>query len=204
MAVHKTSAIVAAILALAFAHHAAAAVVIYNESVNGDLPVFGSPLPIMALDVGTNTVTGKSGNGGSGFDFDSFAFTVPAGAQLVSGSVTMVDSPGNSGDLVGIDWVLNAGSPNYSGGSFLEFIFASSPGTLTFATTPLGPNVYNISASSAGNTGGPPVFSDYTFSLVVTSLAAVPEPATLMMWALILAGAPFGAKAYRKLLVAEA
>ena len=64
MSVRKTSAIFTAILAIGFAQHVAAAVVIYNESVNGDLPVFAIPLPIMALDVGTNTVSGKSGDSG--------------------------------------------------------------------------------------------------------------------------------------------
>lgn len=204
MAVHKSCTIMAAILVVAFAHHVTAAVVIYDESVNGDLPVFGSPLPTMALDVGTNTVSGKSGDSGASFDFDSFAFTVPAGAQLLSANVTLTDSPGNSGDINDLSWGLWGGSADYAGGSFLEFITGFSPGTYSFTTPPLGTDVYNISASSAGSSGGAPKFSNYTFSFVVTSLAAVPEPATLLMWGLILAGAPFGAKAYRKLVAAEA
>jgi len=204
MALQKSSALAAAIIVLAYAHHAAAAVVVYNETVNGDLPDVGSPLPIMALDVGVNTIKGKSGDSGASFDFDSFAFTVPAGAQLVSGSITAADSPGNSGDLLNLDWVLNVGSPNYASGSFLEYMGTPTPGTYTFTTTPLGPNVYNVSANSAGYTGSPPVFAEYTFSLVVSrTVAAVPEAATLMVWGLILAAAPFGAKVYRKREAAE-
>jgi hypothetical protein len=138
MALRKTSALAAAVLVLAFAHHAVAAVVIYNESINGDLPVVGSPLPNMALDVGTNTVTGRIGtSNGDSFDFDSFAFTVPAGTQLTSLSVTMLPGPETTAIDVANQWYLFAGSPNYGGGSLLEPMFVQAPDTYTFTSTPL-------------------------------------------------------------------
>ena len=52
--------------------------------------------------------------------------------------------------------------------------------------------------------GGTPAFSNYTFSFVIASTAAVPEPATLMIWGLVLMAAPFGAKACRKFGSAQA
>jgi hypothetical protein len=53
----------AAVFVLACAGYASGAVITYDESVNGDLPAGtpGTPLPILALDVGTNTVKGTIG-----------------------------------------------------------------------------------------------------------------------------------------------
>ena len=203
MALHKISATFACIVAAAFAQHATAAVVIYNESINGDLPVTGSPLPNMALDVGTNTVTGRIGtSNGNGFDFDSFAFTVPAGTQLTSLSVTMLPGPENTAIGVANQWYLFAGSPNYEGGSLLENMYVLAPDTYTFTSTPLAANVYNLSAEGASYGGNPPAFGDYTFSLVVTSLASVPEPGTVIVWGLMFATVTSGIKLNRLFLSA--
>jgi hypothetical protein len=199
---HKTSVLVLAILTLACASYASGAVVIYNEAVDGDLPVFGPPLTNMALDVGTNTVTGRSGDSGT-FDFDSFAFTVPANTQVVSANVMLTDSPGNSGDIFDLNWGLFAGSADYGGGTFLESIVGLSPSTYSFLTTPLGPDVYNISASSAGSSGGPPAFSNYTFTFVVQSTAtATPEPGMFIV-GLVILGLPVGSKKFRKFIAAK-
>src|SRR5215467_1224728 len=82
MSLSKASATMAAAFVLACAGYASGAVVTYDESVSGDLPSQGSPLPILALDVGTNTVKGTSGVAISGIsDFDAFAFTVSVGDQ---------------------------------------------------------------------------------------------------------------------------
>jgi hypothetical protein len=197
---HKICTKAVAILILACASHVSAAVVVYDESVSGDLSDTTSPLTNFTLDVGTNTVTGRVGTAtGFPFDFDSFAFTVPAGMQLVSGSVTMNDSPGNTADFAGYTWGLFAGSPNYNSGSLLEFMSVGSPDTFAFTSTPLAANVYNLSAESAGYAGNPPTFADYTFSLVVTSLAPVPEPATFMIWGLAIVGVAICSKHLRKL-----
>ena len=150
MTVHKICATAVAIAILGYASHVSGAVVVYDESVSGDLPGTTSPLTNFVLGVGTNTVTGRVGTlTGFPFDFDSFAFTVPAGTQLVSGSVTMVDSPGNSADFDGYSWYMFAGSPNYEGGSYIEALFLNSLDTQTFFSTPLSANVYNLSAEGA-------------------------------------------------------
>jgi hypothetical protein len=203
MSLNKTSMIALAVLTLASAGYTSGAVVIYNESVDGDLPVFANPLPNMALDIGTNTVTGISGDSGPTFDFDSFAFTVPANTQLVSANVMLTDSPGNSGDIVDLEWALFAGSADYGGGSFLEGISGLSPSTYVFTTTPLGPDVYNISASSAGSFGGAPKFSNYTFTFVVQStVAATPEPGMFIV-GLVVLGLPVGSKKFRTFVAAK-
>lgn len=200
MRVHKIAATAVAILVLGCVDQASAAVVVYDESVSGDLPVTGSPLPNFALGVGTNTVKGRVGTAtGFPFDFDSFAFTVPSGTQLVSLSVAMQPGPENT--VVGFDnqWYLFTGSPNYEGGSLTEFMDVPAPGSYTFISTPLSANVYNLSAEGASYGGNPPAFGDYTFSLVVTSLAAVPEPTTFLIWGLAIAGIAIGGKQLRKL-----
>jgi hypothetical protein len=199
MTVPKICVVALAIASLCYASHVSAAVVIYNETVDGDLPVTGS-LPIMALDVGTNTVTGRIGTQtGFPFDFDSFAFSVPSGAQLISGSVAMTATPGNQAVDIANQWYLFTGSSNYEGGSLTEFFYVYAPGSYTFTSTPLLANVYNLSAEGASYSGSPPAFADYTFTFVVTSLAAVPEPATFVVWGLTLVGVAVCGKQFREL-----
>jgi hypothetical protein len=203
MSLNKTSVIAVAILTLASARYASGAVVLYNESVDGDLPVFGPPLTNMALDIGTNTVTGFSGDYGPFFDFDSFAFTVAATTQIVSANVTLTDAVGNSGDIVDLEWGLFAGSADYASGTFLESISGLSPSTYAFTTTPLGPDVYNISAFSAGSSGGAPKFSNYTFTFVVQSTAtATPEPGMFIV-GLVVLSLPVGSKKFRTFVAAK-
>src|SRR5262245_25895482 len=81
----------------------------YQESVSGDLPESGMPLPTLAFDIGLNTVSGRFGRNESyGDDFDSFAFTIPPGSQLSAGRVDLVDT--EYGDFVSSGWQLNTGS----------------------------------------------------------------------------------------------
>jgi hypothetical protein len=194
----KASATMAAVFVLACAGYASGAVVMYNESVSGDLPGIGSPLPTMALDVGTNTVTGRI-NGIQ--DSDSFAFTVPVGAQLVSANVAATDVAGSSGDISVLEWILNKGSANFRGGTPVDTIDVESPGTTTFSMTPLGSNTYNLSQNSIDSTGAGS--SDYTFTFVVAATStAAPEAGTLTVW-LTLFGLAVGAKTCRKLVVGK-
>src|SRR5262245_16322031 len=74
-------------------HLAVAVPVNYQESVSGDLPESGMPLPTFTFDIGLNTVSGRFGTDISyGADFDSFAFTIPPGMQLTAGRVDLVDT----------------------------------------------------------------------------------------------------------------
>jgi hypothetical protein len=136
-------------------------------------------------------------------DFDSFAFTVPVGDQLVSASVAASDVAGTSGDITELDWELFEGSANFEGGTFLQVLVVTSPGTTTFSSTPLGSNTYNIPLNSFGNSGSGSAFSDYTFTFVVEAIpSAAPEAGTLTVW-LTLFGLAAGVKTCRKLAVGK-
>lgn len=147
----------------------------YVEIVDGDLPIGGSPLPILAFDVGVNTVSGRFGSDGIDPDFDSFAFTVPAGSQLSAGRVVLVDVNGN---VISSEWQLRVGSADYLGGTTLEFVGPNSPGQDSLTSVPLGPDVYNISHVSF-LWAEPAARADYTFTFELAPL--VPEPASLML-----------------------
>ena len=57
----------------------------YNESSGGDLAdgTIGNPLStVFTFDTGTNTVSGVCGSTFGNKDFDSFAFTIPAGLKV--------------------------------------------------------------------------------------------------------------------------
>jgi hypothetical protein len=81
------SGALAAMLAL-MAGSASAGTLTYIEAVSGDLPE-SSNFPILALDVGVNTVSGTGSvnfpvGGPNSADFDSFKFTVPTGTVLTA------------------------------------------------------------------------------------------------------------------------
>jgi hypothetical protein len=153
----------------------------YIETFDGDLPAFGSPLPILAFDIGVNTVSGRFG-AVSEFedDSDSFAFTVPAGAELVAGQVELFDLDLVGGDMVKSEWLLRSGSATSNGGTPTELLDPNSPGvdTLTFSL-PLGPNVYNVSHTGFFWSPPPPALADYTFAFELRAI--VPEPASAML-----------------------
>jgi hypothetical protein len=158
----------------------------YIETFDGDLPGAGFPLPILAFDIGVNTVSGRFGTV-SEFesDADSFAFTVPAGAELVAGQVEVFDLDQiGGGDMVLSEWLLRSGSANSNGGTPTELLDPNSPGVDTMTSVPLGPNVYNVSHTGFFWSPPPPALADYTFTFELRAI--VPEPASA---ALLLAGA---------------
>ena len=157
---------------------AAAVPVNYFENISGDLPDNGAPLPTFALDVGVNSVSGRFGEDQFTIDFDSFAFTVPAGAELIAGQVTLADLD-LFGDIVSIHWDLRSGSANIGGGTVLQPLLPNSPGIDTITTVPLGPNVYNITHRSFSAGGMAPYLADYTFTFELRGI--VPEPASAGM-----------------------
>lgn len=174
-----------ALLAAAAAGRASAAPVIYLESMSGDLPQIGFPLPILAFDVGTNIVSGRFGrDAADNSDLDSFAFTILAGAVLVSGGVTLTDA---QGDITSSTWRFGRGSANSTQGTLLEPLTSSSPGSAALTTVPQGPGTYNMTHITFGQVDPAPNTSDYTFTFEVRSTAAVPAPAGLV---LALAGVP--------------
>src|SRR5262245_7493528 len=77
-----------AALVLVPAARAAASPLTYNEAVSGDLAWHASGDAVLNLDVGINTISGHMFTDSIGQDWDSFAFSIPSGAQLTGISVT--------------------------------------------------------------------------------------------------------------------
>jgi hypothetical protein len=154
----------------------------YDEAISGDLPIDGT-LPLLQLDIGTNTVTGTTGIGGGGrFDPDSFSFALPTGAHV--DSITMVPISvilhGATNNTAA--WQLNhtVDSPIVS---FLSTDpVAFFPGAMPLATSPF---LINWSLLGCGCSAADDFWQgSYVLSLVVSSDAApvdVPEPATLLL-----------------------
>ena len=181
------SSLVAGIAAAVFATTSSAAPLAYQESVSGDLPGIGA-LPILTLDIGTNTVSGKFGRtvdaGIIKDDSDSFAFTIPAGAVL-TGSFTWGNSAGNvdGGVVTFANWLLFSGSATAYGGTFLGSL---SPGE---AFPQLGGGLYNFTSDGFfSSPRGVTALADYTFSMTLAATQGVPEPGTLLLAGLALAG----------------
>jgi hypothetical protein len=165
-------------LAISCGH--ALAAVSYNESVSGDL---GFPLTVFHFQAGINTVSGNFGeNGAFNFDIDNFAFTIPVGT-VASGQVELADAEGDVGT---VNWVVNVGSLT-GGGIFVETFSASSPGTDGLSTL-LTAGDYSVLTASFSHTNAPVDTVDYTFTF---TLRSVPEPTTLALLGVGLAGLEF-------------
>ena len=165
---------------------ASAAPITHLESVSGDLPGAAFPLPVLAFDVGTNTVSGQFGRNRTGrADFDSFAFTIPSGAVLVSGGVTLTDV---QGDITNSGWVFFSGSADAFTGTQLEALNVLSPGTASLTPVPLGPGTYNMTQTAFGIEPAlfDPHTANYTFQFdvraeVATAAVSAPAPAGLVL-----------------------
>lgn len=172
---------------LAFAGIAGSAIaapVSYQESLGGDLPGNGT-LTRFTLDVGANTVAGQFGLLGGGVDFDSFAFEVVAGQQLV---VLQVDLNVAGGDgLVNAHWDFVT-DPGTLQQATLGSLRADSPGTGSISGT-FGPGMYALSGPGFGARGAGG--ADYVFTLTVRDSASVPEPGSAVLAALALAALCF-------------
>jgi len=158
----------------------------YMEATRGDLPDYGDPLPVLAFDIGINTVSGRLGvypiRGGSESDFradfDSFAFTVPAGTELIAAQVAVADVAFSSmGNMKISSWYFRAGSASFAGGTEVQQLRTNSPGTAIVSAVPLGANVYNMSADFLTFDAPTPAASDYAFTFELARV--VPEPASL-------------------------
>ena len=173
MSVLRTVAAAVASQAI-FCTAAIAAPLTYEEPRDGDLPM-GAPLPVLPLDLGVNTVSGHF-HPQAYIDWDSFAFTIPAGTQLVSGSVELTG--GSIGGEVAAYWYLFPGSSPDFTGAILDYLLTAIPSYESASLTyvPLDAGTYNL--TQALNEGA--VYTDgafYTFSLTV---AEVPEPAAYL------------------------
>jgi hypothetical protein len=180
--------LIAGLSTTVFAAASAAMPVTYQESVSGDLTSFG-PLPVFALDIGTNTVSGTTGILNNTLDFDSFAFKIPSGSVLVAGSVQLADSAGSAGDFGSAVWQLFSGSSTAQDDTPLEVLDSASPGSDALTSAPLGAGFYNFSATTLRfGDFMTTQLGDYTFSLTLRATQAVPEPGTLVLAGLAFVG----------------
>jgi len=157
----------------------------YSESVSGDL---GNTAPFtqFSLDAGANTVSGTSHFFGPNFDsdFDSFAFAVPAGMELVgiSYSFVMTPLPGTTESDAKTGYVLENGNGGASVAFSVIDLLGASPVNPFGSALPRGPGIYSLFNNSLETSTNSGWTSDYTWSLDVRATAtAVPEPASMLL-----------------------
>ena len=163
---------IAAVGLLLVAINANAVPIAYDESVSGDLAIFGPQN--LALGSGANTVTGTitwSNNASVADDFDSFDFTLSAGQTLTSIVIDIALQSVGSGIWNNVGWALNASS-------FQGVAIPSSGLSLFGSALPLGAGTYSFNQASASGllATGDWRRAAYTVTMNVVS---VPEPGTI-------------------------
>jgi len=174
--------IVAVVVMLSAARLGFATPITFSEATSGDL---GDTFParLFTLDVGTNTVSGTTSFGvnGIGFDFDNFAFVVPAGTHVAD--ITYAFATATNGDMTfhSLGYLLGNGNaqPVFPSISDLAVYMLSDTSPLhAFGTAlPLSAGTYAVEEDVAGGTG---FATNYTWTLNVAA-DATPEPATLLL-----------------------
>ena len=164
----------------------------YSETDSGDLGDSFPAAAVFSFDVGTNTVSGVSftfvntSTGASEIDLDSFAFSIPAGAQLTQ--IIYSFSAGSIFAIVAQDqFLLDNGnalpSSPFLGDQTVD-LFSGTPVTFFAAALPLGPGTYALQDffhAILGTPGFPGSSWDsfYTWTFTVEA-ATVPEPASVL------------------------
>jgi hypothetical protein len=174
-------------LAAATFAHSACAVAIWDEGADGDLSNDPEAPTVLALGLGSNTVTGSSQLG----DMDVFTITVPDGASFVQLLLTSFDSADDLGFLAlqsgpaitditspanMLGWVHPSAA--FVGTDLLDDL-ALGQGALGF-TPPLGSGTYTLWMQQTGSE-----LIGYAFDLnVVADPTEVPEPSAGLLFVL--------------------
>jgi hypothetical protein len=175
--------VLAGFIAAAFAH-SAAAVTIWDESVNGDLSGDPAAPTVLAIGLGTNSITGTADA-----DQDFFTIIVPDGANFTQLLLTSFESTDDlaflaiqSGPMITdltvpdnlLGWLHTSAA--FGGSDILDDLALSdSAGAIGF-TVPLGPGTYTLVMQQTN-----PGLVAYGFDLIIEPVA-VPQPpmATLL------------------------
>lgn len=169
--------VLAGLVAATFAHPAAA-VSVYDEFVSGDLSGNPAAPTVLAIGLGTNSITGTADA-----DQDFFTITVPDGANFTQLLLTSFESTDDlaffaiqSGPVITdlttptnlLGW-LHA-SASFVGTDILDDLALSDTAGAIGFTVPLGPGTYTLVMQQTN-----PGLVAYGFDLIIEP-AVVPEP----------------------------
>lgn len=155
----------------------------YSEGILGDLAASLPAASVFALDVGLNTVSGTLHFDNQTVDFDSFAFSVPAGTQLTQLSFAFALSAARDTTDGAAGFEFAGGNGTFSPVFGFENlnVFGASPLVAFSATLPLGTGDYSMFNDGFFKLGSG-WSADYTWSLKVDPVGnAVPEPTSLLL-----------------------
>ena len=177
-----------AVLVAATMFNPATAAVVYDEAIDGDIGQAPTGTTIN-LNIGTNTILGESGLCGdcSVGNFDDIRFVVPVGAQLLGLSVQASLVSGSFPDFFG--WRLfpdgfGIGAAIDDLGGVLDV----SGDSLIGSALPLASGDYYLYQFDIDPTHTPGFVADYTITLTLREAQGAPEPGTLALLGLGLAG----------------
>jgi hypothetical protein len=168
-----------------------AAPLVYDESVSGDLSSAIPSATVLAFGVGVNSVRGSLYSGVQAPDFDSFAFTIPAGGTLTAISYAFTLDPKEGETVAQAVWAFDAGNTGLPAdlGVVAIDLFDPSPVALFDGPLPQGPGLYGFYNAAQSSTPGLGWTSPYQIDFVVTEAATgVSAPSTLLLLAAGLAG----------------
>jgi hypothetical protein len=160
----------------------------YSETISGDLP--SQPSTAFAFDFGANTVSGTThlavvvGDVHFDVDFDSFAFTLPAGSSLAAMSLAFATTSSNASKAdaeLALCFDIGGCGAGAIGFQTVDFL-ATSPVSVDFGgALPLGSGIYTLDTHGLGiapiSTSLPESWStDYVWTFNV-----IPEPGSIAL-----------------------
>lgn len=155
------------------AHSINAAVIEYEEAVDGDISQLGTS-PVFNFDVGINTISGSTHFIVNDFDSDSFSIYLPNNLFVTEVTYTFDNVstlPGTTG--LGTSYAIHDSSGALGIGNSIQILDDTSPITNFVIGLPLGEDTFRFTQLlGRGGDGGS---WDYTLSFEVVS-TAVPIP----------------------------